>query len=253
MLCAEARIDTAFFPYGPGSSYAMIHNDHLATPQKMTDSSGTVVWSADYKPFGEATVTVSTITNNIRFPGQYFDIETGLHYNYFRDYNPVIARYEEADPIGIVKASNHLYVYVDNKPIRFIDPEGKAIWICSRPTNFGIGNHAYLWDSTNPRRPCGMRGSSGNGDTSSPLDIGPFEGGTCNLVPDSSGREQPVMECCRETANNGPWIPGIHDCHNAANSCLTGAGLTNPGAPGGRFGPRCTPPPGSPPGQCNGN
>jgi uncharacterized protein RhaS with RHS repeats len=67
------------------------HNDHLATPQKMTDSSGAVVWSADYKPFGEATVTVSTITNNLRGIGQYFDAETGLNYNYFRDYNPAIA------------------------------------------------------------------------------------------------------------------------------------------------------------------
>ena len=74
------------------------HNDHLATPQKMTDSSGAVVWSADYKPFGEATVTVSTITNNLRFPGQYYDAETGLNYNYFRDYNPALGRYVEGDP-----------------------------------------------------------------------------------------------------------------------------------------------------------
>jgi len=77
------------------------HNDHLATPQKMTDSSGTVVWSADYKPFGEATVTISTITNNLRFPGQYFDAETGNLYNFFRDYNPMIGRYPQADPIGV--------------------------------------------------------------------------------------------------------------------------------------------------------
>jgi RHS repeat-associated protein len=78
----------------------MIHNDHLGTPQKMTDASGTVVWAADYKPFGEATITVSTITNNLRFPGQYYDQETGLHYNYMREYNPVIGRYAEADLMG---------------------------------------------------------------------------------------------------------------------------------------------------------
>ena len=70
MLCAEDRIDTGFFSSGPGSQCGMIHNDHLGTPQKLTDSSGQIVWSADYKPFGEATVTVSTITNNLRFPGQ---------------------------------------------------------------------------------------------------------------------------------------------------------------------------------------
>ena len=100
------------------------HNDHLATPQKMTDSSGTVVWSADYKPFGEATVTISTITNNLRFPGQYYDAETGLHYNYMRDYNPVIGRYVEADPVGIKEGKNHLYVYVEDNSIIKDDPQG---------------------------------------------------------------------------------------------------------------------------------
>jgi len=99
------------------------HNDHLATPQKMTDASGTIVWAADYKPFGEATITVSTITNNLRFPGQYFDAETGLNYNYFRDYNPVIGRYIEADRIGL-RGGINLYSYVGNKPVRFIDPWG---------------------------------------------------------------------------------------------------------------------------------
>lgn len=86
----------------------------------MTDGIGAVVWSADYKPFGEATVTVSTITNNLRFPGQYFDAETGLNYNYFRDYNPVIGKYVEADPIGL-KGGINLFTYVGNNPIRFVD------------------------------------------------------------------------------------------------------------------------------------
>ena len=107
-----------------GTNTYYYHNDHLGTPQKMTDASGTVVWSADYKPFGEATITVSTITNNLRFPGQYFDAETGLSYNYFRDYNPVIGRYIESDPIGILEGANHLYAYVGNNPLKWFDPEG---------------------------------------------------------------------------------------------------------------------------------
>jgi len=90
----------------------------------MTDSSGTVVWSADYKPFGEATITVSTITNNLRFPGQYYDAETGLNYNYFRDYNPAIGRYLESDPIGTRNGTNHLYVYVSDNPVMGVDPRG---------------------------------------------------------------------------------------------------------------------------------
>ncbi len=102
----------------------MIHNDHLGTPQKMTDSSGTVVWAADYKPFGEATITVSTITNNLRFPGQYIDAETGLNYNSYRDYNPVIGRYIEADPFGLDGGQNHLFVYTSNNPLGLVDPNG---------------------------------------------------------------------------------------------------------------------------------
>jgi RHS repeat-associated protein len=125
MLLSEDRIDTAFFSYEPGSLDGLIHNDHLATPQKMTDSSGAVVWAADYKPFGEATITVSTITNNLRFPGQYFDAETGLNYNYMRDYNPVIGRYIETDPVGL-RGGINLYLYAGANSLRFTDPIGLA-------------------------------------------------------------------------------------------------------------------------------
>ncbi len=90
----------------------------------MTDSAGVVRWSADYKPFGEATITVSTITNNLRFPGQYFDQETGTHYNYFRDYYPSLGRYIEADQIGILGGDNHLYVYVGANPLYWYDLRG---------------------------------------------------------------------------------------------------------------------------------
>jgi len=116
VLCTEGHIDTEFYSYEPKSLDGLIHNDHLGTPQKMTDASGVVKWSADYKPFGEAINITGTITNNLRFPGQYYDVETGTHYNYFRDYNPVIGRYIEADPIGLMGGIN-LFRYVGNNPI----------------------------------------------------------------------------------------------------------------------------------------
>jgi RHS repeat-associated protein len=107
-----------------GANTYYYHNDHLATPQKMTDSSGAVVWSADYKPFGEATVNPSlTVTNTLRFPGQYCDVETGLHYNYFRDYSPVIGRYIEKDPIGM-KGGINLFSYVGNNALNWTDRLG---------------------------------------------------------------------------------------------------------------------------------
>jgi RHS repeat-associated protein len=122
-------MDSRLFSYGQKSLDGMIHNDHLGTPQKMTDASGTVVWAADYKPFGEANITTSSIANNFRFSGQYFDQETALHYNYYRDYNPALGRYTQADPVGIIPQGpraglNHLYVYVWNNPIGWTDPKG---------------------------------------------------------------------------------------------------------------------------------
>lgn len=107
-----------------GSNVYFYHNDNLGTPQKMTDSTGAVVWSADYKPFGESTVTVSTITNNLRFPGQYFDAETGLNYNYYRDYNASLDRFIQADPAGLTSSDRTLYVYARSNPLVYIDPRG---------------------------------------------------------------------------------------------------------------------------------
>jgi RHS repeat-associated protein len=111
-----ARIDnsTAIYYY---------HVDHLGTPQAMTDAAGAVKWRADYEPFGKATVKVATVENNLRLPGQYFDRETGLHYNYFRDYDPGSGRYVEADPIGLNGGMN-LYTYANANPLLYVDPNG---------------------------------------------------------------------------------------------------------------------------------
>jgi RHS repeat-associated protein len=130
-------------------------NDHLGTPQLMTDEEGEVVWKADYKPFGEASVDPdSIVTNNFTFPGQYYDQETGLHYNYHRYYHSDIARYIVPDLVGLLtfckeKHINHLYSYVKNNPINFIDPLGldrynpcKKLppvlkWLCKKYVDFG--------------------------------------------------------------------------------------------------------------------
>ena len=67
----------------------------------MTDASGVLVWDAVYKPFGEAEQITGSATNKQGFPSQIYESETGLHYNYFRDYAPGLGRYVESDPIGL--------------------------------------------------------------------------------------------------------------------------------------------------------
>jgi len=89
----------------------------------LTDDCQDTVWKATYAPFGQANITVGTVENNFSLPGQYFDQETGLHYNYFRYYNPQTGRYITPDPIGLEGGIN-LFTYVQNNPVNFRDRVG---------------------------------------------------------------------------------------------------------------------------------
>ncbi|MCP4669908.1 MAG: RHS repeat-associated core domain-containing protein [Desulfobacula sp.] len=105
----------------------------------MTAVNGAVVWSAKYSSFGKAEVDPSsTVENNLRFPGQYYDGETGMHYNWHRYYDPDTGRYLTPDPIGLAGGINP-FVYSLNNPINYIDPSG-LIWVTIENDNHGIKN-----------------------------------------------------------------------------------------------------------------
>ncbi|MBA6044824.1 RNase A-like domain-containing protein, partial [Pseudomonas lactis] len=97
--------------------------DHLGTPQELTSPEGEIVWSAHYRAFGQiARLDVGKIDNPLRFQGQYFDAESGLHYNRHRYYNPDIGRYLTPDPVRLAGGING-YQYVPN-PTGWVDPLG---------------------------------------------------------------------------------------------------------------------------------
>ena len=120
----------------PGTPVAVyyVHANHLNTPTAVTrPSDNKFAWQWHPDAFGvgapnQNPQSLGTFIYNLRMPGQYFDTETGLNYNYFRDYDPLTGRYVESDPIGLGSDVN-TYAYALNRPITFGDPTGLDVTI----------------------------------------------------------------------------------------------------------------------------
>lgn len=117
-------------PNGTGVSVYYVHTDHLNTPRRISrPADNVIVWRWDSEPFGATAANQdpdgdgTAFIYNPRFPGQYYDVETGLSYNYERDYDPGTGRYIESDPIG-QDGGNNAYAYVEGNPLLFVDPFG---------------------------------------------------------------------------------------------------------------------------------
>ncbi|WP_397457489.1 RHS repeat-associated core domain-containing protein [Pseudomonas lurida] len=110
--------------FGPKETKAYHYQlDHLGTPQELTAPDGEIVWSAHYRAYGEISrLDIGKVDNPLRFQGQYFDQESGLHYNRHRYYNPDIGRYLTPDPVKLAGGIN-AYQYVPN-PTGWVDPLG---------------------------------------------------------------------------------------------------------------------------------
>ena len=122
-----------------------VRSDHIGKPVFATDATGTKVWEATYLPFG-GVHTSSGANINLRFPGQWFQSESGLHQNWMRDYDPTTGRYIQADPLGLVDGAS-VYGYARQNPGRYIDQRGEqtskgssAVSAASSGTTSSCGN-----------------------------------------------------------------------------------------------------------------
>ena len=108
-----------------GGQIFYVRTDHIGRPVFATNDLGVKVWEASYLPFGGVHVATGGI--DLRFPGQWFQAESGLHQNWMRDYDPTTGRYIQADPLGLVDGAS-VYGYALQNPGRYVDQRGEN-WI----------------------------------------------------------------------------------------------------------------------------
>ena len=138
---------------GTSATLSYVHTDHLGRPILMTDASGSTVFQATYKPYGEVYSTSATKALNLRFPGQYFQIETGFATNWHRHYDPITGRYTQPDPLRFVDGPS-IYNYATASPLMKTDREGLSA--------AGVASQLGL-NLSNSNPPNSSAGGSGGG------------------------------------------------------------------------------------------
>jgi RHS repeat-associated protein/uncharacterized repeat protein (TIGR02543 family) len=163
-----------------------LHADHLGTPRRITrPTDNKVVWAWESEAFGNSLPDqnpsgLGNFVFNLRFPGQYYDAETGLHYNMARYYNPRIGGYDQSDLIGLAGGIN-TYAYVGGNPINWADQTGlikhttgqtidcgKGCWIridYSFDEKTGTKKRHLHWGCKGKEGECGEFGEPSHGGT----------------------------------------------------------------------------------------
>jgi RHS repeat-associated protein len=109
-----------------GGVISFVRADHIGRPVFATNATGVKTWTATYTPFG-GVHTSTGAPPSARFPGQWFQSESGLHQNWMRDYDPTTGRYLQADPLGLIDGAS-VYGYVRQSPMMLTDPTGECPW-----------------------------------------------------------------------------------------------------------------------------
>lgn len=227
-----------------------VYADQTDTPRVITRASDNqIVWRWDTTdPFGlhhpdENPSGLGVFVYNHRFPGQIFDQESNLHYNYFRDYDPQIGRYVQSDPIGL-KAGVNTYAYVNSNPLAGVDPRGLEVKIYGRHVNMNgpasvlntVDGIEHWWIKTDTLE-AGMGpatgkvpGQEGGGDLPfTPVEVVDHSGQSKQrgafVVPYSGPplNEQCVNEYLKKGRSLGRFFPFVNDCHtfvqDVTNAC----------------------------------
>jgi RHS repeat-associated protein len=142
--------ESADAPPESGRRY-FIFTNQIGTPIAVEDESGRKVWTATIDPYGRCTIHNQEVELNLRFPGHYYDVETGLHYNRFRYYDPVLGRYIQPDPVG-TRGGINVYAY-PSSPLSTVDLLGTHDPKSGQPDNQEDGNDANARPQAESEKP----------------------------------------------------------------------------------------------------
>ncbi|WP_133372134.1 RHS repeat-associated core domain-containing protein, partial [Sulfurirhabdus autotrophica] len=170
---------------------------------------------------------------NLRFPGQYYDQETGLHYNYFRNYDPGTGRYTTSDPIGLAGGSFSTYTYVDNDPLSYVDPDGldrEVVFWSPLPHLDSLAGHVSSrggngennsfgpegWDKTYPTADAYIARQTENNKR---VGLG--------VVVELNSKQDAKYDKCMAAAksSNSSYNKVTNNCTSSAQTCLINAGI----------------------------
>jgi RHS repeat-associated protein len=186
-----------------GGRTVLVETDHLGTPRVVVDYSENEVlwrWTLTGSAFGEHPAEEDADGNGkplafpLRFPGQYLDAESGLHYNYFRDYDPVTARYVQSDPIGLGDGLS-TYAYVAASPLSFVDLMGLArsdVQCCKdtpRSPNVSASGHGGFISCCEGRRVICVDLNPADGSEANAIFL------TCNQQHEDEHNNDPIVMC----------------------------------------------------------
>ncbi|MBL8299990.1 MAG: RHS domain-containing protein [Rhodanobacteraceae bacterium] len=210
------------------------HNDQIGLPRELSDKEGRITWRANYRAWGNTLLVenpepdparAEPVHQPLRFQGQYFDAETGLHYNCFRYYDPDIGRFVSQDPIGLFGGIN-TYQYAPN-PAGWTDPLGlstssdaeilaKNLTDCgsARPSSRHKAHHIVMSNSNDPKMKALREKMGKNG-----LDIDINDARNGVWLPETSGDRLPGST---KTAHKGEGVHG-QDYKNKVYQKLMGA------------------------------
>ena len=127
-------LPVAVIDNGASATISYVHADGLGTPRAISDAAGNTIWQWAYQsnPFGEQSPTGS-YDYNLRFPGQYYDVETGLNYNVHRNYELATGRYIQSDPVGMFGGQASTFTYTASNPLQWADPQGLFLFPWESP------------------------------------------------------------------------------------------------------------------------